>query len=183
MALAPKDTMTMAEFLEWVNLQDQGKFELLDGHIVAMSPEFIGHTRAKMSAAAALKAAIATAGKDCEAFVDGPMIAIDETSAFQPDALVNGGPHLSGTVMFASEPVVVVEVLSPSTKHIDKTKKLQAYFKVPAVQHYLIIDLSNRAVVHHQRQSEDLILTALVRKGDITLDPPGLTVALDDLLG
>ena len=85
--------------------------------------------------------------------------------------------------MFASEPVIVVEVLSPSTKHIDKTKKLQSYFRVPAVQHYLIIDMSNRAVVHHKRQSDDLILTALVRKGDIVLDPPGLTIALEDLLG
>ncbi len=37
-------------------------------------------------------------------------------------------------------PVVVVEILSPGTKTVDTTKKLEGYFKLASVRHYLIID-------------------------------------------
>jgi Uma2 family endonuclease len=37
-------------------------------------------------------------------------------------------------------PVVVVEVLSPSTARMDGTTKLNGHFKVPSIQHYPIVD-------------------------------------------
>ena len=36
--------------------------------------------------------------------------------------------------------MIVVEVLSPSTRHIDASKKLAGYFRLPSVAHYLIVD-------------------------------------------
>ncbi len=42
--------------------------------------------------------------------------------------------------MTAPNPVVVVEVLSPSTRGIDTTVKLAGYFLVPSLKHYLIVE-------------------------------------------
>jgi Uma2 family endonuclease len=43
--------------------------------------------------------------------------------------------------MTAPNPVIVVEVLSPSTRGIDTTVKLADYFRVSGLRHYVIVDL------------------------------------------
>jgi Uma2 family endonuclease len=78
-------------------------------------------------------------------------------------------------------PIIVVEVLSPSTRRIDTSDKLAGYFRVPSVAHYLIIDQDKPLVLHHARGSGDTILTRVMTQGSIELDPPGLTVALLDI--
>ena len=40
----------------------------------------------------------------------------------------------------------MVEVLSPSTKHVDTGKKLEGYFRVPSIVHYLVVDPERRMV-------------------------------------
>ena len=54
-------------------------------------------------------------------------------------------------VVEVSDPVIVVEVISPSTHKVDTTQKLADYFRIPSVRHYLIVNTSRRAVVHHER--------------------------------
>ena len=175
--------MTVDDFLAWAESQDQGIYELWEGRVFAMAPQTLVHVRVKRAAADALRAAISKAGAPCESFVDGAAVVIGDQTSLQPDAIVYCGEPLPGNLSAIPNPVIVVEVLSPSTQHIDKTRKLQCYFELPGLQHYLIIDHERRAVIHHQRQSDNLILTALIRSGDIVLDPPGLTIALEDLLG
>jgi Uma2 family endonuclease len=82
--------------------------------------------------------------------------------------------------MLASNPVVVVEVLSPSTRHIDKANKLTDYFTLPGLHHFLIVDLNKRLVLHYQRQA-DGIQVRIIKDGQIKLDPPGLVIATADL--
>ncbi len=72
--------------------------------------------------------------------------------------------------------VIVVEVLSPSTRRIDASAKLTGYFRLPSVHHYLIVDPGKPPVIHHQRQGDGTILTRLVGEGAIRLDPPGLSI-------
>ena len=54
-------------------------------------------------------------------------------------------------------PVIVVEVSSPSTRKIDTTLKLAGYFRLASVEHYLIVDPNGPPVIHHQRQADDTI--------------------------
>jgi phosphoglycerate dehydrogenase-like enzyme len=60
--------------------------------------------------------------------------------------------------------------------------KLIDYFRVPQVSHYIIVELSRKAVIHHCRAGIDRIDTALLRQGPLVLDPPGLNVQAEDLL-
>ena len=78
-------------------------------------------------------------------------------------------------------PVIVVEVLSPTTRQFDVSIKLVGYFRLPSVAHYLIADLSQPLILHHSRGPSGDILTRIVTEGTITLDPPGLEVAVADI--
>ncbi|MDZ4790044.1 MAG: Uma2 family endonuclease [Hyphomicrobiales bacterium] len=64
-------------------------------------------------------------------------------------------------VLVVTNPVIVVEVLSPGTKHIDKAAKLLGYFSIATVQHYLIVDTEKEMIIHHARASGDLIETRI----------------------
>ena len=110
-------------------------------------------------------------------------VRVEARSAFEPDALVYYGQKVATSVLEIPNPVIVVEVLSPSMRHIDVSKKLAGYFRLPSVAHYLIVDPTERLVLHHARGSNDTILTHIVREGVIRLDPPGLEVALADVYG
>jgi Uma2 family endonuclease len=74
-------------------------------------------------------------------------------------------------------------VLSPGNAIRDLRDKLQGYFRVPSVQHYLIADPDARVVIHHARGHDDVVATRIVSEGSILLDPPGLTLALTAPLG
>jgi Uma2 family endonuclease len=61
-------------------------------------------------------------------------------------------------------PVVVVEVASPSTRKIDASLKLKGYFSLPSVHHFLIVDPEGPPVIHHRRQADGTILMSLVQE-------------------
>jgi Uma2 family endonuclease len=77
--------------------------------------------------------------------------------------------------------VVVVEVLSPSNAMQDLRDKLQGYFRVPSIRHYLIVDPDKRLIIHHARGDGDLIATRIVSDGALSLDPPGIELIAADL--
>ena len=90
---------------------------------------------------------------------------------------------LRDTLLLVPDPMIVVEVLSPSTERLDKAGKLADYFSIPSIAHYLIVDLKRRHVIHHSRGEGGIILTRIVREGDIVLDPPGIAIAMADTFG
>jgi Uma2 family endonuclease len=173
--------MSVAEFLVWAEAQDKGRFELIDGQPVAMAPERVEHVEAKLNVAIALTAAIGRAGIPCKAYVEGLAVVVDGSTSYLPDALVNCGETIARGTMIAPNPVIVVEVLSPSTRGIDTTVKLAGYFRVASLAHYLIVDLGQRHVVHYRKQGA--VTVAVITEGDIALEPPGISVAVPSLLG
>jgi Uma2 family endonuclease len=79
-------------------------------------------------------------------------------------------------------PIIVVEVASPSTRRLDTSLKLGGYFSLPSVHHYLIVDPEGPPVVHHGRRPDGTILTSIVREGPFTLSPPGIELTVADML-
>ena len=76
--------------------------------------------------------------------------------------------------------MIVVEVISPSSKSIDSIRKLQGYFRLRSVRRHLMVDTEARAVIDY-RHGDD-ILIGLYHGGTIRLDPPRLSVAVLDML-
>ena len=172
--------MNAVEFLDWAQAQEKGRYELWRGEIVAMAPERAEHVTAKFKIARALSDAIARAGLPCEAFVDGLGVAIDGETVYEPDALVNCGEKVAPESLLAPAPAIIVEVISPSSRNIDKAAKLSGYFRLESLSHYLVVDLSSRLVLHYRRQGEQIVVS-FVKEGAILLDPPGLSMEMADI--
>jgi Uma2 family endonuclease len=176
----PETPMTREEFLAWVEQQPSGRFERVDGIVVAVAPERASHNRRKGSARDALRRAISEAGlTSCEVFGDGMTVQV-ENSDFEPDALLRCGPPLPGDSPKVSDPLVLVEVLSPDSGTRDRATKLRAHFKLPSVQHYLIIWPDVQRIVRHSRMPTGEVATQVFVSGDLRLDPPGVTMTVEE---
>jgi Uma2 family endonuclease len=171
--------LSREEFRRWAEGQT-GRYERIDGKPVAMSPERVQHVRVKSRVWAVLDRAITAAGLDCEALGDGVTIEIDEDTDYEPDALVNSGPRVPPDAMAATNPVIVVEVLSPPTRAVDTSDKLADYFRVASIQHYLIVSARRREIIHHRRAG-DGIASRVVNLGSIHLDPPGIAIDVAEI--
>jgi Uma2 family endonuclease len=91
------------------------------------------------------------------------------------------GPKLPPAAVEVTNPVIVVEVLSPSTRRIDLSVKLADYFRVLAIAHYLIVYPEKPRIIHHARVAQNTILTRIVNEGSIDLDPPGIELVMADV--
>ena len=171
--------LSREEFRRWAEGK-RGRYERIAGEPVAMSPERIVHARVKSRIWAALDLAIRKANLPCEALPDGITVEVDADTDYEPDAIVNCGPPAPDDAIAATNPVVVVEVLSPSTESIDLADKLADYFKVPSIYHYLIVRARRREVILHSRSGSEIV-SRVINLGSIVLDPPGISIDLADL--
>ncbi len=178
----PAGTMTREAFHRWAEQQPRGRFELEAGRVVAMAPERAAHADAKALAWLALRLAIERADLACKAYVVGLAVAVDDETSYEPDALVHCGDALHPDAVAVEGPVIVVEVTSPSNSRVDLDTKFLGCFRVPSIQHYLIVHLGKRVVIHHRRRDVDRVESAILGSGTIELDPAGLAVTVEALL-
>jgi Uma2 family endonuclease len=175
----PETRMTREEYRAWATRQPFGRFERIAGVVVAMAPERAAHNLRKGSARDALRRAVQDAGLPCQVYGDGMTIEVGE-SDYEPDAVLRCGQPLSGDAMAIPDPLVIVEVLSPTTSGIDRGVKLRDYFTVPSLQHYLIVWPDTTRIVRHSRLPEGGIATEVLTVGELRLDPPGITLTVED---
>lgn len=170
--------MTADEFIAWSLAQPEdregGCLELVDGRIMEMQSERIAHIEAKQALWMALRDAIERAGLACRALTDGATIRVSSKKVYKPDGVVYCGERLPPDTVEIPAPIVIVEIVSPDSVGRDHGEKVEAYFSLASVQHYLIVDPDRRAVVHHARASGETLLTRIRRTGSIVLEPPGL---------
>lgn len=128
----------------WMSVEDYLAAELLsdikheydDGELVAMSGASKNHERIKMNLAGYLFNHLR--GKPCEPFSSDVKVKIGQY-LFYPDAMV----VCEDTSMhdyYAETPVLVVEVLSKSTRRRDETIKRRLYQTIPSLLEYVLIE-------------------------------------------
>ncbi len=165
--------MTVDEFLAWTPVQD-GRWELIDGRPVKMPSETFDHIDFKAFVWLALKEVVAASGIDLYVLSDGATVRIDQQNANEPDALVYAGPKRSGRTIELSDPVIVVEVVSPTSGSRDKVRKRRDYFSLPSVEHYLVVEPDERVVLHFDRGNWQGEGRRLAEADTAELAPPGL---------
>ena len=180
MAALTKTRMNVDEYLAWAEGRP-GRYELYDGVVYARAPQRVIHAEIKLAVHLALAAVIRERGLPCHVLPDGMTVRIDAATAYEPNGSVYCGAKLQASSLEVINPIIVVEVLSKSTQHIDSGVKLPSYFRLPSVMHYLIVDPDRPLVIHHARATDDSILTRIVRAGAIPLDPPGIILSLADI--
>jgi Uma2 family endonuclease len=188
-----KHPVTAETFLAWAEAQpkEAGRFEFWDGQIIekhgpagSMNAERSQHWRMKFELAVALRMAIRSAGIAAHVALDGASVRLPGGRLAEPDVLVYLGPRVARDVLVVENPVIVCEILSPSTATFDLTGKREGYFARPSVQHYVVGDPDAMQVLHYARTGGLLAAPSVIRDRAVLLrlDPPGLTVDLDEVL-
>jgi Uma2 family endonuclease len=123
-----------AAFLAWVQARERKRYELVNGSVIEAEQHTLGHARLTGNLAAALDAALDRKRWDVllSFGVDtGPGTIRD------PDVLVDSGGD--GKDVIANTPVLLAEVLSPSSGEIDLGDKLAEYVRLPSLLAYLVL--------------------------------------------
>ncbi|MGH6925343.1 MAG: Uma2 family endonuclease [Propylenella sp.] len=171
--------MTVAQFLEWAMAQPKGRYELVDGQVVAMAPERALHVIVKVAVVRILQDAVAKAKLPCVVYGDGMTVAIDEHRAREPDAVVQCSRPFDPDALVADEPMIVVEVISPSSTRTDTVDKLAEYFTLATLKHYLVVNPVARTVIHHARVEDAEFRTRILKSGEIDISPPGFVISVE----
>ncbi|PPD40770.1 MAG: hypothetical protein CTY16_17075 [Methylobacter sp.] len=115
-------------------------------------------------------------GTPCATFVADMKVRLGKDYVY-PDVLVDCG-KLSGDDYFANSPVIIVEVLSPSTRKTDTTTKLIRYINLPSVQEYVLVE-QDFVSVQVLRRSQHWQPEYFYLGDAVTFAPIGLTLAVE----
>jgi Uma2 family endonuclease len=169
--------MTSDEFIAWAMEQPEtSHYELVAGEVVAMAPERSVHALTKAQIWRRMAEAVEAGSLPCQVYPEGMAVEVGERTVYEPDALLRCGTPLPADAIKLNDPVIIVEVLSPSTRARDAGAKLEDYFRLPSLRHYLIVKTENRTIIHHARDANGIILTRIVREGPLLFEPPGITL-------
>jgi len=171
MSVAFQLPMTVQEFLAWEQRQEL-RWEFDGFAPVAMT----GGTDAHEAIGGTLRALLydRLKGKRCR--VRGPTLKIEVAGRIRyPDAFVFCTPA-PGSATVIKDPVVVFEVLSPSTSRADRIDKLREYRATTSIQRYVILEPDGIAATVYTRGGEDWIVRPLVA-GDL-LEMPEIDVVI-----
>jgi Uma2 family endonuclease len=151
--LEKPDFITVRDYLAGEEISET-KHEYLGGTVHAMAGATNQHNSIAVSALVALGAQLR--GKPCQPFNSDTKVRIefpDHTRFYYPDALVvcQSSP---ASDHFQTQPVVVIEVLSDSTRRTDLGEKRDAYLTIPSLKVLLFIESESFAVTLHRRLQE-----------------------------
>ena len=177
--LRQPDPVTIEAFDFFVESQaDTAVFELVDGVIVMMSNPTETHEQITGNIGAPLKLAMDVRG--CRTYQGGMRVQRadrnDGTDKTKPDVVVRCGPRSART--FITDPLVIVEVLSPSTIDIDRGRKLEFYKSLPTVRHIALVYQDQMRVEHYRRGETGFELEVL-KAGDDVLHFEAVDFRLD----
>jgi Uma2 family endonuclease len=153
------------------------RWDLVDGFVVRMMAGGTGrHAAIWVNFASALRAAARKRG--CWALPDMLLRhpEVDDTTV-APDVLVRCGPESKNSERVIDDPVVVVEVLSPSTMAYDRATKFTFYQSIPSIAHIVLAYQDERRVEVWTRApanddgTTDWSYTALTHPADVVSLP------------
>ncbi len=130
--------MTIEEFLRWDDGTDT-RYELIDGFPVAMAPPAEAHRILAMRLGSRIDAKLA-ARRPCNAQIEPGVVRPDRADSYYvPDIAVTCQPNEPSRQTMV-DPILIVEILSPSTERSDRRVKLPVYQEIESVREILLID-------------------------------------------
>ena len=164
--------MTLAEFLEWEERQPM-RYEFDGVGPVAMTGGTYGHSTIQGNLATALGGRLR--GKRCRFHGSHLKFQVAEGHVRYPDGMVVCSP-VDRTATVVYDPVVVFEVLSPSTARDDRIVKAREYQATPSVRRYVMLEQDGVSATVYARSGETWTHEILI--ADSILSLPEIDVEL-----
>lgn len=152
---AAKLGATFADYIACDEASEE-KHEFVDGEIFAMSGGTVAHALIGTNVARALGNVLER--QPCRVFGSDLRIRVPATGlATYPDVTVVCGkpmldPENAHTI---TNPIVLIEVLSPSTEKYNRQQKFDHYRLLPSLREYLLISQDKQHISHYTRNADD----------------------------
>ena len=174
MNVALQTSWTAEQFLSWAGAQE-GRFEFDGVRPVAMTGGTARHSTVTSNIHIALRPRLR--GTPCSHF--GPDLAIRTVGerVRSPDALITC-TKFPQTDLVAPDPVVVFEVLSPTSGRANRIGKVREYAMVPSLQRYVIVETRFAGLLVLSRGRAEDGWTASTLTGDEALDIPEASISI-----
>jgi len=176
MPTAAEKLMSLDEFLAWE--REQPERHEFDGLIItAMAGGSLGHSTIASNLDRTLSARLR--GTDCRAFRGDAKVIANGTVRY-PDLSVTCSPVIGGDDI-VPEPVLVIEVFSPSTERIDRGRKKSDYFATPSIRQYAIVEQHEHLVDLYTRTNAGWVNDVIAGDVAVKLISIGVELSLDTI--
>ena len=148
--------MTVEDYLA-EELVSELKHEYLDGVVYAMSGARNRHNKIAMNVSGALWTRLR--GRRCQPYNSDTKIRIRLTNHvrfYYPDVSIICRPNPENE-SFQDDPVVIVEVLSDSTRRVDEGEKKDAYLSIPSLAIYLLVEQDAQTILAFRRTEQGFV--------------------------
>jgi Uma2 family endonuclease len=158
------------------------RHEYIDGWVRAMAGATNRHNRVKGNCFGSFF--IALRGRPCVPYDSDTKVRIrrqGSTKFYYPDLQVVCDANPDSDV-FQDQPLLIAEVLSPSTRAIDLDEKLNAYLTISSLEMYIILEQHQPSAIV-MRRTADGFLRETVQGMEAVIDIPSLkcTLKLSDI--
>ena len=142
-------TMTRDQFFDWASAQG-GRYEFDGFEPVAMTGGNLNHNQIAINILVALRGRLG--GTGCRPHgMDAGVATVGDTVRY-PDGVVTCS-LVNGVSRLVPNPVVVFEVISPTSGHMDRIVKLREYAAVDSIRRYVIVESASAGLTVHERQA------------------------------
>ncbi|MGH8180423.1 MAG: Uma2 family endonuclease [Steroidobacteraceae bacterium] len=158
------------------------RHEYINGAVYAMSGAALVHNRITFQFATALSSRLGNG--PCKVFLSDVKLRLElgpDTIFYYPDVIVDCRPEEWGA-NFVRNPKLVVEVLSPSTQHIDRREKSLNYHRAAIEEYIILSQTERRAVLHRYGERWDLEV-ASGPGAVLQLRSLGFSIPLEEIYG
>lgn len=158
------------------------KHEYINGCTHAMAGASKNHERIAGNIFRDLGNTLKQKKSPCDVFSSDMKVKITDmnTSYFYPDVMITYDTNDNESEYYTNSPLIIVEVLSKSSRKIDLTTKKLYYFNIPDLQEYVVIE-QDFCEVEVFRKSEDWKSTVYFLGDKITFDSIGSTITVEDI--
>ncbi|MCA6523650.1 MAG: Uma2 family endonuclease [Pseudanabaena sp.] len=158
---------TTAEYLE-LEEQSASKNEYHNGEIIPMTGGTTNHNTITLNTALLLK--LALKGQPYKVFMNDVRLWIDRDRFYTyPDLMVISDQPIyqSQNQTIVTNPTLIVEVLSKSTRNYDLGEKFGYYRTIPTLREYLLIEQSHPQILHYAKVDTKWLLTEYENISDL----------------
>lgn len=173
---------SVEEYLE-LEEQSETRHEYYHGEVFAMAGATANHNSLVLRLASQL---LSVEAKGCRVFAESVQLAVSRGLHYTyPDVMVTCHPDDVAAERQMHHPLLLAEVLSPSTAERDRIWKMLRYQHLDSLRHYLLISQEYQAVEWYQRTSQDAPWTHRVLIHDEFLELPelALRIRVGDIYG
>lgn len=172
--------MTPDEFLRWEESQ-QERHELVDGEIFAMVGATLVHHRLGFNMAMSLAQQLA--GRGCSPCHETVKVRVGE-NYFYPDVVVSCGRDAENAYEVV-RPILIAEILSPSTETYDRKTKWEQYrWHLASLRTFMLVAQDRLGIEVYRRTGEGWSFREYTGADDVVeIDEPPCRLALRDVYG